>query len=183
MENATGDGFFVVFGGAGFTADTQYLDSVGLNPLYNDNYANVVDFDSTLPSTPADGTLVREIDQSDVFVVVGGAKFWITNQPETFIDLWDLKLSIPNLALLELGFNWGQVRVIPDGGTAQLQTMPIDGTLLRELHGAEVFLVANGQLRWVTSPTVMDTRCLSWRNVRVVPDNTLAALPRGNDLT
>jgi hypothetical protein len=112
-----------------------------------------------LPSTPADGTLLREWDRPEVFVFFGGAKFWIPN-PAT---------------LLALGYDWSQVRVIPPGGTAQLRTMPIDGTLLQEQHDPKVYLVANRQLSWVTSPEAMDALCLPWRHIRIVPDGALAA--------
>jgi len=119
-----------------------------------------------LPSTPADGTLVREVNRPEVFVVYGGAKFWIPDPPTLF----------------SLGFNFSRVLITPPGGTAQLLTMPIDGTLLREQHNPMVFLIDNSQLRWVTSPAVMDARCLPWRHIRIVPDNALAGLTRGPDL-
>ena len=116
---------------------------------------------------PADFILVRELNRPEVFVVYGGAKFWIPN-PQT---------------LSGLGFNWSQVRVIPPGGTNKLGSMPYDGTLLKEQHDPAVFLVRNQQLRWVTSPAVMQSQCLAWRHVRTVPDGALGTLPRGPDIS
>ena len=160
MRDAAGTGFVVVFGGAGFAADPSFVGMMGFN------MGAVLPF-SALPSTPADGTLVREMNHPEVFVVFGGAKFWI---PEPRKPHWGFSFD-PN-----------QVRVIPPGGTAQLPAMPIDGTLLKEQHNPKVFLVDNGQLRWVTSPAAMDARCLPWRHIRIVPDNALAALAHGPDL-
>jgi hypothetical protein len=161
IENAMGNGQMIVFGGASFAADTNYFNAVGLD-LFQ---VTILD-NQSLPSTPADGTLVREYNDPRVFVVFGGAKFWIPDPPTLFA----------------LGFDWTRVRVIPSGGTAQLRTIPIDGTLLREQHNPRVFLVDNGQLRWVSSPASMDSHCLPWRHIRVVPDNALKTLATGPDL-
>jgi hypothetical protein len=160
----------IVFGGTDFRIDdsvtikgVSYLDYV---------YAFVTDpinppapF-TELPFYPVDGTLVREYDRPEVYVVYGGAKFWIPDPP----------------SLLGLGFDWSHVRVIPPNGTAKLRPKPMDGALLTERHDQRVYLVDNGKLRWVKSPAVMEARCLPWRYVRTVPDNALAALPRGPDL-
>jgi hypothetical protein len=171
MNDGVG-GLLVAFGGASFKADSTFLSEMGLNPS---DAIGIIG----LPSTPADGTLVREFSKNDIFVVYGGAKFQITNQPEQFINFWFVKFPVPNPELLALGFDWSQVKIIPDGGTAQLLKMPIDGTLLREQNGAKVFLVDKGQLRWVTSPAAMDSNCLPWRHIRIVPDNTLTGLTLG----
>lgn len=154
-----GAGFRVVFGGASFPADTAYLSAMGLNT------SGAVPF-GPMPAAPADGVLVRERNRPEVFVVYGGAKFWIPD-PETLFDL---------------GFDWSVVKVIPDGGSTQLGSMPVDGTLIHEQRGGKVYLVDQGQLRWVVGPNVMDTRCLPWRHVRTVPDITLTGLARGPDL-
>jgi hypothetical protein len=151
----------VVLGGGGFIIGYGDLPALGLIP---GNAISVTGF----PLTPADGVLVRESGRPEVYVVYGGAKFWIPDPPTLF----------------RLGFNWSQVRIIPAGGsTSQLRTMPIGGTLIKEEHDPKVYLVDNGALRWVTSPTVMSNRCLPWRHVRTVPDGSLTNLPRGSDLT
>jgi hypothetical protein len=169
-HDAAGTGFIVVFGGAGFAADQAYLNSNGFD------VSTALPSVWALPLTPVDGTLVREMNHPEVFVVFGGAKFWIPDPPT-----------------LQSLFPFAQVRVIPEGGTAQIRTIPIDGTLLRGQHDEKVLLVENGQLRWVTTQAAMDSNCLAWRHVRVVPDNVptgepfsvnaLAALPRGADIT
>jgi hypothetical protein len=153
--------FRVVFGGTDFVVtDPAYLTAMGFNtssaiPLVK------------LPTFPADGTLLRDSDRPEVFVVYGGAKFWIPDP----------------LTLSALGFNFGQVNVVPPGGTSKLGALPINGTLIKEQSDPKVFMVESQTLRWVRSPTVMDTRCFAWRHVRTVPDTALAALPHGADLT
>jgi hypothetical protein len=157
-------GFRVVFGGTDFIAD----DSIVVNGIrYLDAFDPIAAVPFTqLPSTAVDSTVVREWNRPEVYVVYGGAKFWIPDPPTLFA----------------LGFDWSHVGVIPPGGTAKLPTVPIDGTLLKEQHDPKIYVVESGQLRWVTSPAAMDGRCLPWRHVRIVPDNSLAALPHGPDL-
>lgn len=150
----------IVFGGTDFAVtDLAYLTAMGLStsgaiPL------------ASLPPFPADGTLLREADRPEVYVVYGGAKFWIPN-PET---------------LFALGFDWSRVKVVPSGGTAKLAAMPISGTLIKEQSDPRVYFADGQVLRWVTSPAVMDRMCFAWRHVRIVPDNALAPLARGADL-
>jgi hypothetical protein len=157
-------GFRVVFGGTDFVADESIVVS-GIRYLDAFDPIAAVPF-TQLPSTAVDGTVVREWNRPEVYVVYGGAKFWIPDPPTLFA----------------LGFDWSRVGVIPPGETAKLRTVPIDRTLLKEQHDPKIYVVESGQLRWVTSPAAMDGRCLPWRHVRIVPDNSLAALPHGPDL-
>ena len=165
MMDALGAVSRVVFGGTDFLID----NNVTVNGIhYLDAFDPIIPPAPfrELPFYPADGTLVREFTRPEVYVVYGGAKFWIPDPP----------------TLLGLGFDWSHVRVIPPNGTGKLRPKPIDGSLLQEQHSAKVYLVDNGKLRWVKSTAVMEARCLPWRHVRTVPDNALTALPRGPDL-
>jgi len=175
--------FYLVVGGAAFRVGYGTLGAMGLSS------SNAITF-VALPSTPVDGTLVRELDRPEVYVVYGGAKFWIPDPIE----------------LQRLGFTWNDVRIIPPGGTAQLRTMPVNGTILKAqkrwvarieppehevlqpgrdpiVEQADLYLVENDQLRKLASPAVMDARCLPWRHVRVVPEDSLAGLQLGPNLT
>jgi hypothetical protein len=187
MRNAAGTGLSVVFGGTDFPADPGYLgatvldttaataratrapdarDLLGLVGLRDRRLLAGAIAHTQLPPIPADFTLVREWNRPEVYVVFGGAKFRIPDPP----------------TLTSLGFDWSMVRVIPAGGASKLLTIPIDRTLIKEQHDPKVFLVDNQELRWVTSPAVMDARCLPWRHLRVVPDSSLSPLPHGPDL-
>lgn len=156
MFNRDGTGFIQVFGDAAFPVSTTYLNKRGIR------------LDTALPAgisrrLPGDGALLREFNRPEVFVIYGGAKFHIPN-------------------LLQLGFNAGQVGVVPPDGLKKVGTVPFDGTLLRELSDARVFLVESGTRRWVTSPASMNTHFLPTRYVRTVPDGALASLTQGPDL-
>jgi hypothetical protein len=164
MRNEAGTGFRVVFGGTGFAADDSMVSN-GVRYLDAFDPIAAVPF-IELPALPVDGTLVREWNRPEVYVIYGGGKFHIPDPPTLFA----------------LGFDWTRVGVIPPGGLGKLLRTPIDGTLIKEQHDPSIFLVDKHQLRKVKSPAVMDARCLPWRLVRVVPDNTLAGLPHGPDL-
>jgi hypothetical protein len=155
-----GPRFRVVFGGTDFVVtNPAYLTAMNLNT------ASAIPL-RLLPSVPADGTLLRDADRPEVYVVYGGAKF-----------------HIPPPTLFDLGFyDRGKVNIVPPGGTAKVGTRPIDGTLLKERSDPRVYLVANQRLSWITSPAAMDRMCLAWRHVRTVPDNALAGLTRGPDI-
>ena len=164
MRDEVGPGFRVVFGGTAFRAD----DSIVVNGIrYLDAFDPIaaVAF-RKLPELPVDGTLVREWNRPEVYVIYGGGRFHIPDPPTLFA----------------LGFDWSRVGVIPPGGLGKLLATPINGTLIKEQHDPSIFLVAQHQLRHVKSPAVMDASCLPWRLVRVVPDNALAGLPHGADL-
>jgi hypothetical protein len=200
MRNQAGTGLSVVIGGTDFPADPGYLAAVAsdttdataraildyqvrpgppaelapdapdvggwvVGPPDPGLLAGALPF-TPLPALPADFTFVREWNRPDVYVVFGGAKFRIPD-PAT---------------LTSLGFDWSMVRVIPASGALKLLDTPISGTLIKEQHDPKVYLVANDKLRWVTSPAVMEARCLPWRHVRTVPDTTLSTLPQGNPL-
>jgi hypothetical protein len=151
--------FSVVIGGAEFAIDNALLRLMGFRP----NQAVVGRLGIT---TPADFTLIRELWRPEVFVVYGGAKFWI---PDT-------------KTLADLGFSGSQVHIVPPGGTNQLTAMPFDGTLIKESSDPRVFLVNNQMLSWVSSEARMGELCLPWRHIRTVPDGALKTLPQGPDL-
>jgi len=168
---------FLVVGGAAFPTYEGEMGASSASP-------SIIPFEP-MPSTPADGTLVRQTNIEQVNVIYGGHPFPIPD-PQT---------------LYNLGFDGSQVREIPSGGLKQLPWMPFDGTLLREQQGTprfggprhtfpgpagggdpEVYLIDNQQLRHVTSTEAMEENCLPWRHVRTVPENTLAPLEPGPDL-
>lgn len=158
---------FLVFGGAKFLVDPA--NTLGLNlALALAQDPAVV---NSLPPAPVDGTLLREVNDPRVYVFFGGAKFWIPSPA----------------ALTSMGFNFGQVGIVPPGTLGPIPLVPRHGTLLREQTDPRVYLVKEFQgpglrLCWVTSPGVFNSMCLAWRNVRIVPDGSLAALPKGPDL-
>lgn len=85
-----------------------------------------------------DGMLWRERSSAPVFVTYGGAKFWI-----------------PSAAVLELYGGWQAVQEVPDGSLATVPNVPRDGTLIREMSDARVYLIQGGQRQWITRPEIL----------------------------
>jgi hypothetical protein len=115
-----------------------------------------------------DGSVVREVSRPEVYVIFGGAKFWIPD-PATLQRLYG---------------GWAAVRVVPDGTLAAdgIGDVPADGTIVREEHAPEVWRIESGTRRWIVSPTVL-ARYGGWAAVRLVPDSALAKFPTGAPLT
>jgi hypothetical protein len=57
-----------------------------------------------------------------------------------------------------------------------------DGALRKEDSKPKVYLIEQGQKRWVTSPAVLSRLGRSWADVRTVPDGALQAIPDGPDI-
>jgi hypothetical protein len=116
------------------------------------------------PDSPfLDDRLVRETSHPEVYLMAGGAKFWVPSPTE----------------LTALGRDFSQVQVLNDGALAGVRQIPREGTLVKERTDPKVFLVRNQQLSHVSSPTRFDRLCLSWSRVRTVPNGSLGALPKG----
>lgn len=154
--------FSLVFGGTDFAVSANELSLPGVWPVA----ASDAIPSRALPPIPADFTLVRERGYpADLYVVYGGARF-----------------RIPDLAtFMSLGFNMGQVRTLPIGGLTKLKKMPINGTLVREQHSSRIYMSDKGKLRRIAKAAI-EGRCISSRNVRVVPDKALFPLTKGPDL-
>ena len=156
---------YVIYGGAKFWIPSPAVfDALGFNWAAVQTRADSVV--AQIGNTPGDRTLLREQNDPKVYVIYGGAKFWI-----------------PSSAVFDaLGFNWSNVRTVPDGSLAPLSAVPRDETLLKEQNNDSVYLMTGGRRSWVTSPTRFQQLCLSPENLRIVPDGALAAVPAGPDL-
>lgn len=142
------------------------------NPHYNASSGEIwrgffVEYYSpVVPDYLIDGTLLQEASDPKVYVVYGGAKFWIPS-PDAFTAL---------------GFSWGNIRKVGAGSMAYIADVPADGTLLKEMSSAPVYVMQGGSRHWITSPADFVAHGFSWDRVRTVPDGSLAAIPDGGPL-
>jgi hypothetical protein len=112
-----------------------------------------------------DYSLVREQNSAPVYVIFGGAKFWV-----------------PDPNVLGSYGGWAKVVVVPDGSTASIPTVPRDGTILREMSSAPVYLMRTGKKCHIVSPEVL-YKYGGWAVVRPVPDAALKNIPDGPQVT
>jgi hypothetical protein len=155
-NNLTGNGKGVV--------GIRYTDDSYLRGDYN----IYVELDK-LGASPRfpDASVVRETSAPEVYVIFGGAKFWVPDP--TILAQW-------------YG-GWAAVRVVSDGTLKDegIGDTPVDNTLLKEITAPTVWRIENGEKRWVVSPTVL-ARYGGWSAVRTVPDGTTTRFPQGPDL-
>jgi hypothetical protein len=112
-----------------------------------------------------DGTLLRESNRPEVYVMFGGAKF-----------------HIPDAATAaRMGFNLNNVGVVRPGSIKvnDSENIPRHGTVLREETDPRVYVMRNGQKCHIASPTRMDQLCILGSDVRFVPDGGLRHIPDG----
>ncbi|MDZ5443108.1 hypothetical protein U2F26_10245 [Micromonospora sp. 4G57] len=153
---------YVVHGGAKFwVTSPPEFDRLGLR--WNEVVELPDGSTGYVADVPGDHVLLREIDRPEVYVTYGGHGFHIPD-PDT---------------LVRLGFSWSDVRVLPRDSLRALRPVPVDGTVLREEHRDPVYLVVDGVLRHVPDPVTFTALGLRWDRVGVVPDDALAALPKG----
>jgi hypothetical protein len=110
----------------------------------------------------SEGEVAREQSAQQAYVIYGGAKFLIPSAAE----------------LGALGFDPAAVRVVPDGALASVGTIPLDGTVLRDRLGPEVYVAYSGKLFHIPTPDALFAMGLNWSRVRVVPSGSLASLPK-----
>lgn len=104
-----------------------------------------------------DGTLVREKSRPEVYLMQGGAKFWIPGGP----------------SMVALGLDAAKVRLIYDGAAAQLADIPRDGALLKEHSFEHIWAIKNGIRYHVPDHAAFNAAGYRWENVRTVPDGAL----------
>jgi hypothetical protein len=107
----------------------------------------------TVPDVPADGTVIQELGQAAIYVVVGGAKMWIPSPA----------------AQVAMGLAARPPGRLPTGGVAKVPDLPRDGTLIREFSSAQVYAIRDGKKVPVV-PAPGD-------EVQVAPDGGLSSIP------
>lgn len=162
-----------VLGGVGWTNDSTPADHILFRGDYEIPFATRMDPINPNPSDhpwviadltlrPSENDIVKEVSNPAIYVIYGGAKFHIPS-PAVFS---------------ELGFDSSKIRVVPDGVMARVSVVPRDGTVLRELSSAPVYVIQNGQKCWISTPIVLE-RFGGWSVVKVVPYGGLDLIPMG----
>ncbi len=114
------------------------------------------------------GTRVQTPGQPQVYFIDDGTRRWLPDAA-TYNNLFR---------------DWGSI-------VQSLDTNEIDegpaitagAVLARGIHMPEVFLVSNGQKRWIVSGPAMDKFDFSWNAVKDVPPVLLDSIPSGPDIS
>jgi hypothetical protein len=122
------------------------------------NTLNLLAFNSP---DAADGTLLREASRPEVYIVHGGAKFWLLS--------WD--------EFNAMGLDANAIQVVADGEMIKFGIIPREGTLLRELSGPEVYVFRGGRKVHVPSAEEFNNAGLDLNAIRIVPDGSTSWMP------
>lgn len=115
----------------------------------------------------AEGRMYRELNHPEVYLSVNRGKFWVKTYQ----------------GVAAFG-GWGNVTVVPDGAlhTGYGGSLPIEGTMVRELNRPEVYLVEH----WPYIAHILTAAKVNqyggWPAVRLVPDQSLDNYWRGYDV-
>ena len=112
-----------------------------------------------------DQTTLSEISGGGLYVIFGGAKFYIA-------DFYVLR----NYS------NYRSVRKIPDGMISSIPDIPREGTILKQANdAAEVYLIKDKKRHLVENPKVLEFFG-GWDALCIVPENGLKQIPDGGDI-
>ena len=130
--------------------------------------ADVWDWLRAYPSAPTpcwvarrSGCLVREASSSDVYLLMGGGRFLVHDVE----------------AVRTIGLDPAAIEVAPDGFLSLGPREPSDGTLLREVGAAPVWLVYGGARFWVPDPQTFEAMGFRWQDVVEIVPGMLDQVP------
>jgi hypothetical protein len=151
---------------------TVRLDSTPSDPNYYPSMGTpwrgffVEWYSPVVPDYLREGSLLRDTSDPRVYVIYGGAKFWI-----------------PDMTIFgAMGFSESDIRVVGDGSMAYIADVPGNGALVKEASSPAVFVLLDGRRRLITSAAEFEANGFLWSNVRTVPDGALVTIPDGGPL-
>lgn len=114
-----------------------------------------------------DGQTYQEVNAPEIYVLFGGAKFWVPNL-DTLNRLYGGSAS---------------VQIVAANALKNVPTIPRNGTLLKEENKpVEVWLIEDGKRRLITDQALLGSYGGS-SAVKTVPDNALSGVPIGTPVT
>jgi hypothetical protein len=109
-----------------------------------------------------DRSLLKEPSSPDVYVIYGGAKFYIPSQEE----------------FSALGFSWSDIRTVPNGFLANVSNVPRQGTVLRERSDSAVYTMSGPNRFLIPTPYSFEAMRYDLPGVLgIVPNGGLASFP------
>lgn len=159
-ESSSADVYLLEGGGRFLVTDLESVRTLGLDPASLQVAPD--GFLSLRPSGPPDGVLLREAGDQRVWVVYGGARFWVPD-PEMFGVM---------------GFRWEDIREIVPGMLAQVPLIPRAYTRLQELADPAEWVIVGGH-RLRLDQEMREILLASGRGQPLysVPDGALAQVP------
>lgn len=161
VKEASSGAIYLLEGGARFFfPDTTTLQRMGYQE--SDALSAPDGFLDLVGLMPRDGSLLSEEDRPEVYVVYGGARFWVPSGE----------------AFEAMGFDWGAVRRVPVGGFAQIPFIPAPYTRFREMSDSDEWVIVAGA-RVQLDAQMIEQLLAAGKGVElyVVPNGTLEQIP------
>ena len=122
----------------------------------------------------ADGSIVKESDKNEVYVIADGEKKHITDPT----------------AFAALGYNWNNVVVVKPGAlgfyrlrtSMKLNSVHPEGALIREKGTNTVYLIEGGKKKPISSLNIFNARRLNWNKVLVISNAQMKKFQLGTTL-
>lgn len=100
-------------------------------PTYRDDVL------SRIPNIPEEGTLLRETGSPAIYVIAGGARFWVPDP-----NAWGTYRDA-------LGLSDASIRQVPAGALRNIPASPVDGAVVREVGKVGLWVYQGGGRFWV----------------------------------
>ncbi|MFP2906095.1 SGNH/GDSL hydrolase family protein [Pyxidicoccus sp. 3LFB2] len=164
MLRATGTPeVYVIRGRAKFRIpNPDWFADNGVDPAF----VRVVPHDvlSRISDIPQSGTILRESGNPAIYVIAGGARFWVPDAAS-----WSNYRNA-------LGLTDAAIRQVPPGGLQHIPATPADGTVVREVGKSGVWVYQGGGRFWVPSPS-------AWTDYKAatgITDASIRPIPTGS---
>ena len=111
--------------------------------------------------------MIREDGHPDVYLILDGTRRWV-----------------PNPATLNGLFNGWIIKVV--SGLQDLPkgpTMTNGALLVKSPSSPDVYLVNDGEKRWIINPTAFNEFDFDWKKIHTYPDVMVDAIPTGAHIT
>lgn len=147
------------------------------------------DWSRIIAITPAESALYAEGETVSSGGVVTADLLLRGSGPEVYLVSGTQRHWIQDAAtFVSLGYTWDRIRIVSDAelqryaeGEVLSRALLADGSLVRG-SGPQVYLIAAGKKRWITSPEAFSRLKFSWSQIVTVPQSSLTSLATGPNI-
>jgi hypothetical protein len=111
-------------------------------------------------------TALNASGQNATYLVVGGAKLWISSREE----------------FAALGYDWSIDEHMSPDEVKQFTDVPIDGTLVKERSDPHTFVISGRHRWWITDNDQFTRNHFDWNKVHIVANGSLVSCPYAGPL-
>jgi hypothetical protein len=111
-------------------------------------------------------TALNVRSQNATYLVVGGAKLWISSRDE----------------FAALGLDWSQDEHMSSEEIKQFSDVPVDSTLIKERSDSKTFVISGRHRWWISDRDHFVRNHFDWNNVHIAPDGSLVSTPYAGPL-